>query len=103
MRVPKTFACLAVLVLSMAAVTLAQVTDGQFVITASLQSARDSLVATVLDDGRILVSGGSQNNVMTTATEIFSVAGDTAVPSGNLISARAQHTATLLHTGTVLI
>ncbi|MBI5360313.1 MAG: fibronectin type III domain-containing protein [Planctomycetes bacterium] len=64
--------------------------------------------ATLLQDGTVLITGGyngalSSYGLMTNTAEIFDPVNLTFTPVGNMIKARAEHTADLLPDGTVLI
>lgn len=83
---------------------------GKFSATGSMNSARVRLTATTLNDGTVLVAGGQGSSgppldtaeIYDPATGTFSLT--TSKPGGtNMNSARAEHTATLLNDGTVLI
>jgi hypothetical protein len=80
--------------------------------TGSMQSARASHTATLLQDGKVLVAGGDslffngvQNaNLRSLATaEIFDPATETFTATGSMIVPRESHTATRLSDGKVLI
>ena len=59
--------------------------------------------ATLLDDGRVLVAGGTGSIPTLFATELFDPATETWTRTGNLNRARQGHTATLLNDGEVLV
>src|SRR6266581_4582037 len=65
---------------------------------------RTGHAATVLADGRVLITGGrdSAGTIVATA-EIFDPATETSTAVGTLVTARVSHTATLLPNGRVLI
>jgi hypothetical protein len=67
-------------------------------------TARSSHTATLLKDGRVLVTGGvdSTRGYFATA-EIFDPTSGTFAPTGSMGTARSSHTATLLKDGRVLL
>src|SRR5437763_3540996 len=65
---------------------------------------RTGHAATVLADGRVLITGGRDNAGIIVATaEVFDPANETSTAIGVLNTARIDHTATLLADGRVLI
>ena len=71
-----------------------------------LNTARINHTATLLADGRVLIVGGTSVSGALTSAEIFDPAnpgGGFRVLSATMGAARAGHTATRLHDGTVLI
>ena len=71
-----------------------------------LNTARIDHTATLLADGRVLIAGGTSASGALTSAEIFDPANPGAgfrVLSATMGAARAGHTATRLHDGTVLI
>jgi hypothetical protein len=64
-----------------------------------MTNARSSHSATLLPDGRVLISGGYPG----TNAEIYDSATGRFTSAGNMIVSRQWHTATLLSNGTVLI
>ncbi|HEX5754098.1 MAG TPA: Ig-like domain-containing protein [Archangium sp.] len=69
--------------------------------TGALGTARTSHTATLLPNGKVLVSGGYQGNSVS-SSELYDPATGTWSPTGALGTARTGHTATLLHNGKVL-
>jgi len=65
---------------------------------------RTEHAATVLADGRVLITGGRDSaGTIVAAAEIFDPATQTSTAVGALVTARVSHTATLLPNGRVLI
>jgi len=75
--------------------------------TGNMSVGRYSHTATLLLDGRVLITGGeaqSETKIIPTQTaEIYDPVSGTFTPAGNMGRARAFHSATLLLTGKVLI
>lgn len=75
--------------------------------TGNLVVPRSRHSATLLSDGRVLIVGGDdgyQDEINPWAsTEIFDPSTGTSVAAGNLLTARALHTVTLLPNGEVLV
>ena len=71
-------------------------------LTGSMGTTRAWHTATLLQDGRVLVAGGFNNDNVKTA-ELYDPATETWTPTGDLNMARYGHTATLLPDGSVLI
>jgi len=69
--------------------------------TGSLNTARNSQTATVLNNGMVLIAGGYPGP--SASAELYNPATGTFTVTGSLITARASHTATLLNNGMVLI
>src|SRR5262249_41767666 len=80
-----------------------------FKTTGNLLRARDSHTATLLKDGRVLITGGYNGEGLDSTTGIFSSAElydrstERFVAAGNMSRSREGHTATLLTDGGVLI
>jgi hypothetical protein len=76
-----------------------------FIATGSMATARYRHTATVLSDGKMLVTGGQgRNNAPLATAELFDPTSGTFTPTkGGLGTARAMHTATLLSDGKVLV
>ncbi len=80
---------------------------GTFAVTGSMTDIRAGHTATLLQTGKVLIVGGedlavSGFSALFTA-ELYDPASATFSPTGNLGTARTNHTATLLPNGTVLI
>jgi hypothetical protein len=76
---------------------------GAFVTAPPMSIPRSAHSATVLQDGRVLIAGGSTSAGATNAAEIFDPASNAwTTVAGGMIQARSNHTATLLTDGRVL-
>jgi hypothetical protein len=80
---------------------------GVFQATGKMTTERESHTATLLGDGRVLVTGGARLQGTTWVTlqsaEIYDPASATFSPTGDMVSPRSFHTATLLSNGKVLV
>jgi Galactose oxidase, central domain len=90
--------CLIGLLLSNSPTSSAQT----FTTTGSMESERDGHTETLLQNGMVLIAGGSDGGTLNTA-ELYNPVTGAFTPTGSLIHARYDHTATLLNDGTVLI
>jgi N-acetylneuraminic acid mutarotase len=68
----------------------------------SMSSARVGHTATLLPNGKVLVTGGGTSNTVVNTADIYDPATNTWSPAAPMISPRKYHTATLLPDGTVL-
>ena len=68
-----------------------------------MAAARDTHTATLLPNGQVLVTGGSDGSNFTAAAELYDPASGTFSPAGSLASPRDRQSATLLADGRVLI
>ena len=81
-------------------------TTGTFTLTGSLNTARSSNTATVLDNGDVLLAGGQNdgaNGGYLASSELYNPSTGKFTLTGSLNTARILHTAHLLATGEVLI
>jgi hypothetical protein len=79
---------------------------GKFAATGSMADQRFRHTATLLKDGRVLVAGGADlsDGIDNLATaELYDPATGKFTPTGSMAQGRAEHTATLLPSGRVLI
>jgi Galactose oxidase, central domain/Kelch motif len=77
---------------------------GTFSPTGSMTTTREAQTATRLNDGRVLIVGGSDVGEHAVASaELYDPQTGTFSPTGSMTTARAFHTATLLSDGRVLI
>jgi hypothetical protein len=73
--------------------------SGAFTSTAPMDTARSGHTATLLQDGRVLVAGGTD----LPSAELFDPATRTFTATGPMTAARSGHSATLLSDGKVLL
>jgi hypothetical protein len=66
-------------------------------------AARDAHTATLLPDGKVLIAGGSDRNVILASAELFDPATGGFSETGSMTTPRGAHEATLLPNGKVLI
>jgi WD40 repeat protein len=75
-----------------------------FKLTGSMTGARTYHTATLLTNGKVLVTGGADDGGVSLATaELFDPASGTFASTGSMSTARHHHTATLLNNGKVLV
>src|SRR5258708_1585957 len=80
------------------------VPSNTWTLTGDLSQARAGAAATLLRDGRVLVTGGlDENGVATASVERYGPAGGGFVGPPSMQMARAPHTSTLLPDGRVLV
>jgi Bacterial Ig-like domain (group 2)/Galactose oxidase, central domain/Kelch motif len=79
--------------------------SGTFSPTAAMSVPRTAHTATLLNDGTVLVIGGTTNavNSVLATAELYDPLAATFSAVGNMIISRYNHTATLLNSGSVLV
>ena len=75
---------------------------GKFTPTGSMSVGRAEHTAALLEDGRVLIAGGT-NSIGLDSAEIYDPATGAFSPTGSMTTARQNHAATLLKDGRVLI
>jgi N-acetylneuraminic acid mutarotase len=75
----------------------------RWVPAAGMNIGRAGHTATVLRDGRVLVTGGFDGTNVLASAEIYDAAANTWTTAGSMNTARWGHTASLLGDGTVLV
>jgi len=80
---------------------------GTFSVTGSMAAARVLHTATLLNNGKVLITGGTREGggggAAIASAELYDPISGTFAVTGSMLSDRAQHTATLLASGEVLI
>ena len=79
--------------------------DGDFIYTGSMNTIRYNHMATLLPDGKVLVTGGRNNNSSSVwaSAELYVPAAGTWATTSSMSATRYFHTATLLANGKVLV
>jgi hypothetical protein len=81
----------------------APTTAGSFSATGSMATARTGHTATLLSDGKVLISGGSVGTSFLSSAELYDPESGTFSLTGAMTTPRWGHTATLLPNGKVLV
>jgi hypothetical protein len=75
---------------------------GNWTIAGQMSSERVNHTATVLQNGRLIVTGGTSSTFYA-SVELFDPVTNTDIPTASMDSARTNHTATLLNNGKLLV
>lgn len=77
--------------------------SGTFAPTGSMAEPRAAQTATLLHDGRVLIAGGVDDEVVLNSAELYDPKTGTFSREGSMASSRVRNTATLLQDGRVLV
>ena len=86
-----------------AAIPASAQASGAWTTTGSLNTARSSQTATLLQSGQVLVVGGQNAAGFLTSAELYNSSTGQWTATGSTATARIDHTATLLQNGEVLV
>jgi hypothetical protein len=78
-------------------------TNGAFSTTGSMNVARAGHAASILPDGRVLITGGTDGGSLLASAEIYNPSTGAFTSVGNMGAARKGHTATQLSNGRILM
>lgn len=100
----KNFTCTLLLCIVLLSTTLCFGQTGNWTATGSMSNAREKHTATLLLNGKVLVTGSFNNSggVLSSA-ELYDPSTGIWTETGNMNSGRYFHTATLLQNGKVLV
>lgn len=76
---------------------------GTFTTTGNMNAARFGAIATLLNNGQVLVAGGGNSGGFLNSAELYNPATGTFTTTGNMTTARPGASATLLGSGKVLV
>jgi hypothetical protein len=75
----------------------------RFAAACTMETARESHTATLLDNGLVLIAGGDDRSASLATAELFNPGTHSFAPIGDMADARARHTAIALTDGKVLV
>jgi hypothetical protein len=102
LKVMFVFSILLLGVIGHASIVMAQ-TQGTFIATGDMITPRVLPTATLLLNGKVLITGGAEHNQVLATAEVFDPDTGTFSPAGNMTIPRVGHSASLLPDGRVLI
>jgi N-acetylneuraminic acid mutarotase len=76
---------------------------GIWTVKANMTTVRDGHTATLLTNGKVLVSGGSDNSSYFASAELYDPSADTWTSTGSMANPHGWHSATQLTNGKVLV
>ena len=76
---------------------------GNWTDTNGMNSARNYHTASLLADGKVLVTGGYNNGNSLNSTELYDPSTETWITTGSMNNDRYDHTASILPNGMVLV
>jgi len=85
------------------ATNLIEILSGTFIAAGQIQIPRAGHTATLLDNGRVLITGGYNATQRLASVELYDPVTGTSMLVGTMLMPRYAHTATLLPDGKVVI
>ncbi len=76
---------------------------GNWTITGNMSNARNSHTASILTNGKVLVTGGTNGIVVVNSAEFYDPSTGYWTTTGSMSNARDVHTASILTNGEVLV